>query len=1414
MPDTLILGLGGAGAHVCRRLQERLATEPLREAAPDLLVVDTDRGASQALGSGGLFLGANAAVLDAAYRQPERFRAEWLDREILRDRRLHERGVEGNRMLGRFLLLLPENRTQVADRVRSWLRTHPAPDSGARRRVYLVASAAGGTGGGILADTAYLIQAVAADLETEVDLRGVLFVPPPIQRSLAPNAYAALTELHYFSDPATRYRAHFTDAETAWETRRAPFARVSLLTSVTAEGDVIPLPELQERAVIYLLTATVGDEGAWAAERAGRETTVHLLDPDGNPQVFTTFGTEWVEYPEERLVSAVYRNLVRRSLTSWIQGDEPATLAEIPANVPLRDSDAMARLLTDLGQDGASLETFLEPLRPRMPWLHKAPPHQWNTIDQDIEALVRDAAGSPPSPGQPGRGPMADRFKKIRAQVVSDLRGQAARWLKKDNLSLDRVSRVLNEAATELRTTNDPVSAWEDARDAVLAAKKRLLWCVAAARKDPFLLFWRGRVLRKLVLEYERVAGVYVHQTLRAATLPFLRDLRVQIMEPVRAWSGRVGELSGLFARLSRNMADYESALLERLRRDEEDRRLVLGLLRLPGAETPYVANTGWNLPYCRLEDERAAISELHQGWIERLVDREDGLLADPGRSVLDGPADGREDRLPWLMPAAYSALQEGTATALRDAVMQIDRELQARMEDRLRGWLSASAFQRLAEQHREAVQLEFELRRLVGEAAELPALDPPHVRPAGFPTEYELLFFGEAKEGELPSVVRMVVDAAGKDRPTKVVPSRSPHFLTAIAEHPGFALSRCPAYHHMEEGYQEWLKQPGNAAGLPFNRTDVPWTSATLVTRGRLRDASDVLYLALAFGVLRVTPQGEVPVPGSILPVERGERRFPLPAEFDLAVRQLAGDTRLLDAVGQAVDRTVQSRGQEWCGIQLERAVRGENPLGVRLPGSTSVQQARTERLLALRAATRYDELLEEWARTPTGRETSWLQVGESHFCPACGQDLGADAAALPGQCARCRQVLLPHRIQGMVQSDGFRRIPNPFVVGTPLETRSNVFYGRDDIIETVRDRLIRPASRTILILIGERRCGKTSALRQLQYRLEGDLTPLFIDMQGLTASDLPGFLWWLSWRMKEALDERGVLIELPSFEEFTSGPADFQFETKVLAQVRQKLGGGRVLLMLDEFEVLAQRVMNGTFDSRAFDYIRHLMQHGEGIEFLFAGTHVLRQFAANYVTFLFNIGVFLNVDFLKPENAVRLITEPLATAGVSFTKDALASVLELAGAHAYFTQMFGFHLVERLNRLRKREVTRHDVEEESSPVIAAAGAHLDHVWGQLSGADRLLAAYFVEFCPRGQSCREDELLAAAVRDDPTLRPFIFRSAVEKLSEVGLLRAGTEKTEEGREVKTLRLTAEVYRRWLQTAHPFSRLREEGVRWE
>ncbi|MCC2671901.1 MAG: hypothetical protein K0Q72_4372, partial [Armatimonadetes bacterium] len=844
-PETLVIGLGGLGGHVVRRLQERLTAgrsplaalpsgaTPSGPAAPELLAIDTDRTVSQGLGDRGILLTTSAAVVDAAYRQPERFHAEWLQRDVLRSRPFVEQGTNGSRMMGRFLFLLPENRARVQERLNRWLRATGGPRT--PRRVYVVAGAAGGTGSAQMVDLAYLVHSMTAAAGCEVDVRAIVFVPQPTDPALAPNAFATLTELHYFADPFTRYRAHLSDDDAAYDTRRAPFHRVSLLTSVTTEGEPIPVEELQERASVYLLTASLGDDGSWDAERSQREGAVSVIDPDGNPQVFTTFGAEWVEYPEERLVSAVYRNLIRRSLTPWLQGDHAISLRELPSDVPLKDSDALARLITDVSEDEEALEEYLRPIHTRLPWIHKAPPSQWAVMDQELQAALDERIGTPPTPGRPGKGPMADRFRSIRDQVISGLRGQASTWLKREGVGLERVSRVLGEAGTELRTATDPASQWEDASQLSLDARRRMLRTVAAVRKDPFLTFWKKQSAKRLAEEYERVANVHIHHYLRAESLPYLQELRSQVLEPVRAWTARIAEIAGMMAKLSRSMADYESSLLERLRKDEEERRLVLGMLQLPGAETPYVANTGWNLPFCRREDEAAVIQELRRGWCEQLVDAPDGLLADPRKSMLDGNNDySREERLPWLMPANYTPAseQEGATSRMRDALMRIDHELRLRVEGHLRTWLSATAFQRLAEQHRDPVQLECEIQRLVSGAAQLPALEPPHVRPSGFPNEYELVFFADTKAGEIPSALRMVVDSASRERPTHVLPSRTPHYLTAIAEHQGFALSRSPVYYHLEETYREWLRTPKPPTFTPYNRLDVPWNSATLVSR------------------------------------------------------------------------------------------------------------------------------------------------------------------------------------------------------------------------------------------------------------------------------------------------------------------------------------------------------------------------------------------------------------------------------------------------------------------------------------------------------------------------------------------------------------------------------------------------------
>jgi len=119
------------------------------------------------------------------------------------------------------------------------------------------------------------------------------------------------------------------------------------------------------------------------------------------------------------------------------------------------------------------------------------------------------------------------------------------------------------------------------------------------------------------------------------------------------------------------------------------------------------------------------------------------------------------------------------------------------------------------------------------------------------------------------------------------------------------------------------------------------------------------------------------------------------------------------------------------------------------------------------------------------------------------------------------------------------FQFIPNPYVVGTPLQTGSRLFFGREDIVAFVQENLAA-AHHNNLVLIGQRRTGKTSLLKQLSARLGDGYFPVYIDGQTLGLDPgLPNFFLNLATEISFALDDRGFCIEpAPELADFTDSP------------------------------------------------------------------------------------------------------------------------------------------------------------------------------------------------------------------------------------------------------------------------------------
>ncbi|MFZ6031268.1 MAG: AAA family ATPase [Chloroflexota bacterium] len=301
------------------------------------------------------------------------------------------------------------------------------------------------------------------------------------------------------------------------------------------------------------------------------------------------------------------------------------------------------------------------------------------------------------------------------------------------------------------------------------------------------------------------------------------------------------------------------------------------------------------------------------------------------------------------------------------------------------------------------------------------------------------------------------------------------------------------------------------------------------------------------------------------------------------------------------------------------------------------------------------------------------------------------------------------------------FRFIPNPYVVGTPLQSGSPLFFGREDVVGFIQENLAA-AHRNNLVLIGQRRTGKTSLLKQLPARLDDGYLPVFLDGQALGLDPgLANFFLSLATEICFALEDRGFEIEMPELSDFTESPT-YAFEHRFLPKMWRAIGEERhVLLMLDEFEELEASVRRGDLDASIFGFIRHIIQHYENLSVIFCGTHRLEELASNYWNVLFNISLYRHITLLDRGEAFRLVQEPVAGFGMRYDDLALDKIWRVTAGHPYFLQLMCHSLVNRHNKTQRPYITVADVNAALEDILASGEAHFVYLWNEAGSVEKL---------------------------------------------------------------------------------------------
>jgi type I restriction enzyme M protein len=299
----------------------------------------------------------------------------------------------------------------------------------------------------------------------------------------------------------------------------------------------------------------------------------------------------------------------------------------------------------------------------------------------------------------------------------------------------------------------------------------------------------------------------------------------------------------------------------------------------------------------------------------------------------------------------------------------------------------------------------------------------------------------------------------------------------------------------------------------------------------------------------------------------------------------------------------------------------------------------------------------------------------------------------------------------------------PSPYIVGNPVD-REDMFYGRADVIERIRRQLGSEANANVVLLEGNRRTGKTSVLRHLQKKdalpgwiavycsfqdAEGDESRAGITTQnvyrlmartlGWTLFDA-GVRTWLAGEPTPA-NQRPFKVEFRvALDDAFSRPHPFETFEEYLATALEAARPRRVLFLLDEFDKLQEGIDSGVTSPQVPENIRHLLQHNKGLSAILTGSRRLKRLREEYWSALFGLGHRIPISALALEDAMRLVTEPVADR-LSYLPAARNRVVELCARQPFLVQSLCNRIFEKAAESRDRTVTISTVDSAADEMV-----------------------------------------------------------------------------------------------------------------
>lgn len=308
---------------------------------------------------------------------------------------------------------------------------------------------------------------------------------------------------------------------------------------------------------------------------------------------------------------------------------------------------------------------------------------------------------------------------------------------------------------------------------------------------------------------------------------------------------------------------------------------------------------------------------------------------------------------------------------------------------------------------------------------------------------------------------------------------------------------------------------------------------------------------------------------------------------------------------------------------------------------------------------------------------------------------------------------------------SNGFQPIPNPYIVGKPIEDR-NMFFGRMDDFTFIRKKVSGAEKGGIIVLCGSRRSGKTSILFQIkQGRLGEEFVPVLIDMQSMTVESDGEFLSKFVMEVVAAVGDPHVSFEQDYLAKAKENPySAFQhFIEKINAVLEEK----KLIVMFDEYELFETHISKGKFTTNILNTLANWMEHKNGIFLIFTGSDKLEARKTAYWERFLPKASHRRISFISKSDTFRLIHEPVEGI-VRYQEGIPEGIYGLTAGQPFYSQVLCQSLIDHLNENHKYDVTTSDIEEVVKNIVENPLPQMIFAWNSLSDYEKFVLSITAE--------------------------------------------------------------------------------------